>query len=96
MGLYGKAEGLGSQMGHPAKEIYRLFRIPTLQLSVGWTHATHGLDLAMDTLGLPGNLLLPQVKNEAVPSFPESSPAQVIGTAVGKCTDAARRYDRAP
>ena len=64
MGLYGKAEGLGSQMGHPAKEIHRLFRIPTLQLSIGRTHATHRLDLAMDTLGQSRNLLLPQIEKK--------------------------------
>ena len=71
-------------MRHLAKEIYWLFPIPALELSVGWTHATHGPDPAIYAFGLSSNPLLPQVKNKTVPPIPEASPAQVIGVAVGK------------
>jgi len=78
MGRYGDTKSVCPQVGHLTKEIYRLLRISVFQLPVCRTHPTHGLDPAGNTLGLPSESFLPDLRKKVPPPLIETPFAEVV------------------
>jgi hypothetical protein len=72
------------QVGYLAEEIHGLLCIPTLQLSIGRTHSTHGLYLASSTLGVSGDLFPPYLQEKVFPTLLKTALAQIIRVTMGE------------
>jgi hypothetical protein len=58
-------------MRDAAEKVHRGFGIAVLELPVSRTHAAHGLELAVDALGRPGDLPLADTPEEPFPGHGE-------------------------
>lgn len=79
-----ESKGVWPQVGYLAEEIHGLLCIPTLQLSIGRTHPTHGLYLASSTLGVSGDLFLTHLQEKVFPPLLKPALAQIIGVTARK------------
>jgi hypothetical protein len=72
------------QVGNLVEEIHRLLCIPTLQLTIGRIHPTHGLYLASSTVSVSGDLFLTHLQEKVFPPLLKPAFAQIIGVTARK------------